>query len=931
MPFLCYDVTRADNSEQGQQIAEVGSIKKAKENVAVQAILNFRTVEMPGEHGKGVFRVRLQPDVDAAQNAMKIQDRPVVLQETKPDGSVAGMPLFSGYPEKIRILFFRTGGYQEAELTVMSGTVLYDRRERSRVFQKPGQSYGEIVRRMAGETENGACILTVPDRKSGEPFFQYQETDWEFAKRVAGRLGLPLVADSGFHYPRFYIGVRNGEIKEIPAGSSRTLSFDGERFYRMKGQGLDVVREDFFCYHITTWAKLELGERVRMDGRELAVNRKEMMLQDGEVTFRYRLAGRSYGSTGPKENTDMIGISLPGKVTETTGQTCRLELDLEPGQPEGYAYPFAPETGNMMYCMPQKGTRVSLKLGSGTGADAMVSACIRTNGAECGGTSLPSQKSFHTEYGRGMELYPGQLGLTGGGTGKLLLEDAAGASLTTAGNLIAYAKGSIVLESGKRIDMETLSGIFAEAFQAATSSFCVNGRFDYLSAGTVLQGKTYLAYPPFDDAPKEGHFDWDGFFKNIGIGLIAVGICALVAVAAVATGGGIAALLAGTLAAGSKIALGACFGGAVGALVTTARISAEDFNSGNVRSWQEASREIGITTISGAVTGALGVKFPHMDKLLAGLIDTAASTVERGFLKAFEEDITIGEWFAYTFDPGTIALDFASGVLIDCLIDEAADLFKGRKPARLVDGVTEQVSDAVGDSVTRETREAIEDAVGDSVSRETREAVEDAVGDSVGRETREAVEDAVGDTTGEILDDFDEYEQFYEDMFDRQRETCREYEDFLDDLRELQREGMGEGLDIPLPDSSMTPGMKDAVGDAVAEGGGGAHTLTDAQKSRLNALENTINDHLTDGDFSGTLRDLQGSPVPNGRGGYFDHLGEMQDSYKALQKVKKALEGSLKNPNLAAVDRTLLQEGLDKANFYIDKIEELFNGYGGIN
>jgi len=57
-------------------------------------------------------------------------------------------------------------------------------------------------------------------------------------------------------------------------------------------------------------------------------------------------------------------------------------------------------------------------------------------------------------------------------------------------------------------------------------------------------------------------------------------------------------------------------------------------------------------------------------------------------------------------------------------------------------------------------------------------------------------------------------------MFDRQSETCREYEDFLDDLRELQREGMGEGLDIPLPDSSMVPGMKDAVGDAVAEGGG---------------------------------------------------------------------------------------------------------------
>ena len=47
----------------------------------------------------------------------------------------------------------------------------------------------------------------------------------------------------------------------------------------------------------------------------------------------------------------------------------------------------------------------------------------------------------------------------------------------------------------------------------------------------------------------------------------------------------------------------------------------------------------------------------------------------------------------------------------------------------------------------------------------------------------------------------------------------QEYEDFLEELRELQRERMGEGLDIPLPDSSM----KDAVGDAAA--GGGSNTI----------------------------------------------------------------------------------------------------------
>ena len=126
----------------------------------------------------------------------------------------------------------------------------------------------------------------------------------------------------------------------------------------------------------------------------------------------------------------------------------------------------------------------------------------------------------------------------------------------------------------------------------------------------------------------------------------------------------------------------------------------------------------------------------------------------------------------------------------------------------------------------------------------------------------------------------------------------------------------------------------DDIASAAGRSTGGnrtlTNTLTDAQKSRLNALENTINDHLTEGDFSGTLRDLQGNPVPNGRGGYFDHLGEMRDSYKSLQKIKRALEGSLKNPNLSDIDKRLLQEGLDKANLYITRIDSMAAPYGGI-
>lgn len=749
-------------------------------SLAIQALMNFQITEMPGEHGRGIFRVRLNSGTGAEQIAKTIYSEPIFLLEDI-DGKSNGVPLFSGYLEEIKLTV--EGEYKEAELTVLSGTVLFDRQRKDRVFQAKKQDYESIIGRVIKDTENGAFIPTIPIHGAIGPIFQYQETDWEFLKRVASQLGLPLVADTTYPFPRFYVGLRRGDVKKIPEESIFSLVFDGEQYYIMKEDGLKVAKEDFFCYDVTTWVNLGLGEYARINGRKLSVVRKEMVLQDGEVAYRYRFAGESYGLTCRKQNTDMIGISLPGKVTSIDGQMCELELDLEPGQTGGIQYPFAPETGNLLYCMPQMETRVNLVMGSGEGTDALISSCIRTNGAECEETGQPSKKYFYTEFGKGMGLCPESMIMTGGVLGSLLLDDASGTSLTSAKNLVAYAKGKICLESGKTIDMETLAGIFAETFREATSSLCINGRFDYLSTGALLQGRVYQPYEAFkDDVPKAGEFDSAGFWRNIGIGLAVVAVFAVAAVAVVATGGGAAALMAGTLAAGSKIALGACLGAAVGAAATTARIAVEDFNDGDVRSWQEASREIGISAFSGAITGALGARFPHMNKLLEGFIDTAVSTFERGFLKAFEEDVTLGEWLAYTFDPSTMAFDFTVGVTIDVLVDGVTDFFKGGKAAQVADEITDQLSDTMEDSMLRETREAMEDALGDSAERTARESAE------------EAAERMMRDTTGDLMDDFDEYEQFYEDLFDRQRESFGEYDDFLDDLNELSRKGADGGI-----------------------------------------------------------------------------------------------------------------------------------------
>ena len=540
----------------------------------MEKILDFQTRKIPGEHARGNFRLLLSEN----ETGINGLNAPIQLCG---HGNTAGA-LFCGYQEKVEIK--EEGRYRIADVQAVSGTILLDQKKCNRVFQKKAQTYMGIANTVTADTEHSACILPGSDMQTGGTLIQYQETDWNFLKRMASQLGLPLVPDISYYYPRFYLGLPEGEKKELGEILSCDMCFDG-RYYAVSGR-CTVDRKDFICYDVVTGTRLSLGDRVTYEGRELTVSRKKTELVRGEVIFTYRLAGSSYTWVPWEDNLDYTGMSFVGAIVGTQGEQVEVAFDIDQTAAGGNRYGFAPATGNLMYCMPQKGTKTSLYIGNGNEAQGIATGCIRTNGSTCEGTTIESN-------------------------------------------------GGLVLMAKEGIRLESMTGIAMQGISASK----------------------YTGYPPYDDAPKEGEFDWEGFTRNLAIGLGVVAVCAIGAAISIAT-----------LGAGSILA-GAFIGAGIGALSTTAMKAGEEISTGNVRSAKEAFRDVGISAASGFITGAFGAKFPGAHRLVEGVVDTAVSAGERLAYAVFDDSMSWDEKWAYAFDPGQMVADFVTGVVIGEFLD----------------------------------------------------------------------------------------------------------------------------------------------------------------------------------------------------------------------------------------------------------------------
>lgn len=580
-------------------------------------------------------------------------------------------PIFSGFIEKVSL--FKKNGVDYFSIEVFSGSVQLDRKKKKRSFQDVNMTYADVISKILSEYENGYAYCTVgEDKKIGKPLIQYNETDWEFIKRLASHFESVVVPEISQAFPRIYFGFPN-KSKTVYVDEVEYSIGEDKNYHIMHIHNAKYINIDFRFIEVTVYDNFHLGNFCEIDGVGWLLYEKRAKMVKGELLFTYRFGGSGLGTTPTYYNDIFSGMSLLGEVSKTDKEDVYIKLDIDGEEGGEYPYPWRPETGNLMYLMPQVGTKVSLYFPNYDERNAMAVNCFRTNGDTCSKMSDVYKRGLVTEHGKELQFHSEEMFLCNKEQNSIinLLDDKgiyikSNLDITMLARNIKFSAETITIAKKQPTETDSSGGVAEAAIEAATvitnmvdakkaevnmvvlsdftesaivrSAITITTEINILSqAGTTLKALNPPKELPneYADAPEEGNILGDAvgkFFGSIGSLIVGAAIGAVVAVAIV--GGTV--LSGGTL----LVAVGAFAIGAIGTAITIG------IDVSNRETYSQA--HYNVKAFTNAFTGAFVYVLPSVPALktmswfksapIIGLVDATISSGMETWLSTLDND-----------------------------------------------------------------------------------------------------------------------------------------------------------------------------------------------------------------------------------------------------------------------------------------------------
>lgn len=315
-----------------------------------------------------------------------------------------------------------------------------------------------MLETVVNTAERGTILYNAPEKKLVMPLIQYNETDWEFLRRLTSRAESVIYCDTRVEEPKLYIGMPSGYVNIDFLESKYSYGFSAQYYERTEREE-ERDKSDYIFYDVDSYEDVNLGSKVSFQNRELRVCNKTARLNNSELIFSYRLGMEDLVTLKQYHNEMFVGMTLLGKVLSTKDETLRLHLDIDENQEESeaYDYEWTPETGNTMYCMPKVGTRISLYFKNINEESAIAVNCIRENSDSCPQMGNVNDRYLTTECNKQLYLKPDSMGLNSGESGMQLSLADGKAVTVSSGKEVCIAATKGIRFSAKKIILSTPS------------------------------------------------------------------------------------------------------------------------------------------------------------------------------------------------------------------------------------------------------------------------------------------------------------------------------------------------------------------------------------------------------------------------------------------------------------------------------------------
>ena len=193
--------------------------------------------------------------------------------------------------------------------------------------------------------------------KVGKLLFQYNETDWQFIKRLSGigkSILIPLFYEDGvrlsYGLPR---SAKEIELKEDFYASGNHIQ-DKAKDYNIEG-----------IYHMFySDEDYELGTVVKNRGLRFVICEKEVQTVEATLKFYYKVCKEENIKSNVIYNEGIRGLVMSAEVTDVEAEDIFVKFSTDSGlEKKRYRFEWLPVTGNVMYCMPEVGSRVKVYFG----------------------------------------------------------------------------------------------------------------------------------------------------------------------------------------------------------------------------------------------------------------------------------------------------------------------------------------------------------------------------------------------------------------------------------------------------------------------------------------------------------------------------------------------------------------------------------------